>query len=596
MQNDIPGRLSALRAAMKRLGLDAYMVPSSDPHQSEYMADHWLSRAWLSGFTGSAGTLVVTADHAGLWTDSRYFLQAGQELAGTGVELHKQVVAHAPEHLEWLCANLPAGSTVGFDGALFTANQVRQMAKTFYDSQLEINHQHDLVSEIWKNRPALPADEAYEFDEAYAGKSRREKLDIIAAQLATKGADYLLIPTLDDIAWTLNLRGSDVAFNPVCISYLVIGRDVAYLFIQKEKINDLLRTRLGLDGVLLKPYEAIEGFLQQLPDDKKIGIDPATTSIRLFNAVPEQALVIMDLPPRRLKAIKNEVELGHLHEAMRKDGVALLRLFRWLEAQLNAGAAITEAGIAAQLIAFRSEQSDYRGESFAAIVGYNANGAIVHYHPDPDNSAEVRPEGILLLDSGGQYLQGTTDITRTIALGEPTPQQKMDFSLVLKGHINLAMAQFPEGSNGIQIDTYARQPLWRYGLNYGHGTGHGVGFFLNVHEPPQGFASSVGRGSTVIEEGMLTSNEPGLYRAGQYGIRTENLVVCKRAETTEFGAFLQFKTISLFPIDRKLIADNILSHEEIHWLNEYHAEVWKSLSPLLTPEEQHWLAEQTQPI
>ncbi|NUQ22750.1 MAG: aminopeptidase P family protein [Saprospiraceae bacterium] len=596
MQNDIPGRLSALRAAMKRLGLDAYMAPSSDPHQSEYMADYWLARAWLSGFTGSAGILVVTADHAGLWTDSRYFLQAEQELANTGVELHKQVVAHAPEHLEWLCANLPAGSTVGFDGALFTANQVRQMAKTFYESQLEINHQHDLVSEIWKNRPALPADEAYEFDEAYAGKIRREKLDLITDQLALKGVDYLLVPTLDDIAWTLNLRGSDVAFNPVCISYLVVGREASHLFIQKEKVSDLLRTRLGVDGVLLKPYESIESFLQQLPEGKKIGIDPSVTSIRLFNAVPESALVMMDMPPRRFKAIKNEVEIGHLHTAMRKDGVALLRLFRWLEARLKAEAEVTEAGLAQQLIAFRSEQSDYVGESFAAIVGYNANGAIVHYHPDPDHSAVVHPEGILLLDSGGQYLQGTTDITRTIALSDPTPQQQLDFTLVLKGHINLAMAQFPEGANGIQIDTYARQPLWRYGLNYGHGTGHGVGFFLNVHEPPQGFAPSVGRGSTVIEPGMLTSNEPGLYRTGQYGIRTENLVVCERADTTEFGAFLRFRTISLFPIDRRLIAENILTKEEMIWLNEYHAEVWKALSPLLTAEEQHWLAEQTQPL
>lgn len=593
MSLDISGRILALRAAMQRLQLDAYIIPTGDPHQSEYVADHWKTREWLTGFTGSAGTLVVTSDHAGLWTDSRYFLQAENELTGSGIELHKQLIPHTPEHFSWLTTHLKPGNTVGMDGALFSTSQVRQMAKIFYEYDIEINHQHDLVSELWKDRPALPSDPAFEFDADYAGATRSEKLDHVKAAMST---DFLLVTTLDDIAWTLNLRGNDVAYNPVCISYLIIGKEVSYLFIDREKVSDLLRTRLGADGILLKPYETIEAFLQQLPEGKTIGVDATTTNIRLYNAIPEEQLVKHELVPRQLKAIKSGAEMKHLRTAMRKDAVALTRLFRWLEKVLTSGAEVTEAQVGRRLDGYRREQGDYFGESFGAIVGYNANGAIVHYRPDPNNSAVIRPEGILLLDSGGQYLQGTTDITRTIALSEPTAQQKQDFTLVLKGHIALAMAKFPAGTMGIQLDAFARQAMWQYGLNYGHGTGHGVGYFLCVHEPPQGFAAGIGRGATPIEPGMLTSNEPGLYRAGAYGIRTENLVWCVKDYSGDFGDFLKFETLSLFPIDQTLIDIALLTPAEKQWLNEYHAIVEEAVSPFLDKQEAAWLHKKCRPL
>lgn len=593
MSSVVTTRIDALRAAMKRQGIDAYLLPSSDPHQSEYLADHWKSREWFSGFTGSAGTLVVTATHAGLWTDSRYFLQAEQQLAGSGIVLHRQVNPGAPEHLNWLCEYLPQGATVGFDGTLFSAAQVRQMARLFYNAQIEITHHYDLVAEVWQNRPALPLNEAFEFDETFAGQSRAQKLEHIRAAQTT---DFLLVSTLDDIAWTLNIRGNDVECNPVCISYLAIGKEVAYLFIEKQKISDLLRTRLGADGVLLKPYENIESFLQQLPEGKTIGLDATIANIRLYNAVPEAQLVQHDNIPRKLKAIKNETEIKHLRTAMRKDGVALLRLLRWLDDQLAKGAQITEAEVADHLDGLRREQGDYYGESFAAIVGYGSNGAIVHYRPEPGNCATLESKGILLLDSGGQYLQGTTDITRTIALGEPTEEQKRDNTLVLKGHIALAQARFPAGTNGMQLDAFARQPLWRQGLNFGHGTGHGVGFFLNVHEPPQGFAPNTGRGGTPFEVGMLTSNEPGLYRTGSHGIRIENLIVCVPAEENEFGRFLAFETLSICPIDKRLIVPALLEENERQWLNDYHASVLETLSPHIHSDELAWLKQQCSPL
>lgn len=580
--------LNNLRQVLRAHGLDAYVIPTSDPHQSEYVAEHWKGRQWISGFTGSAGIVVITQDHAGLWTDSRYFLQAENQLDGSEFVLHKQQSTGTPEHVTWLAEHLPKGSTVGIDGYLFSVGQLRHFEKYLHPKDIVINTQIDLIAEIWKDRPALPLDPIFEYEVTYAGESRARKLDRIREKMSKQGADYHLITTLDDIAWALNIRGKDVEANPVAISYLVVGKEMAYLFINAAKVPDHIKTSLNNDGVILKPYDAIESFLKKL--ETPILLDDRSTSVRLFQAIQEDQIIKGDNITLLLKAIKNATEITHLREAMRKDGVALLRFFRWLEQELKTRT-LTEFEAGRKLDELRAAQGNYFGESFTAIVGYNANGAIVHYRPEGGSSAEIKPEGILLLDSGGQYLEGTTDITRTVALGTPTEEQQRHYTLVLKGHIALAKAKFPSGTTGVQLDTLARQFLWNQGLNFGHGVGHGVGFFLSVHEPPQGFTSSPNnqRGSTPHEPGMLTSNEPGFYKTGEYGIRIENLVLCVEAEENDFGKFLQFDTLTLFPIDTTLIDRGLLTKEEKNWFNEYQHRVFNELAPRLEAEEVEWL-------
>jgi Xaa-Pro aminopeptidase len=579
-------KINLLRQAMRAHGVDAYVIPSSDPHQSEYVAAHWQTREWISGFTGSAGLVIITQQHAGLWTDGRYFLQAEAELAGTEVHLHRQVVQGAPEHITWLRDQLPAGSTVGCDGALFSAGQIRHLEKHLSARQIKVNYTLDLPAIIWKDRPPLPRTTVFEYDIAFTGETRALRLQRIRERMSAEGAAFHLVTTLDDVAWMLNLRGADVAYNPVAIGYLVVGEQMSYLFMHPDKVPDAIKHSLNADGVIVKPYTDITAFLQKL--DQPILVDDHSLNMRLYDAIPARWRLLGENIPMLLKAIKNETEIGHLREAMRKDGVALTRFFRWLEQALKAGETVTEYTAGRQLDAFRREQGDYFGESFSAIVGYNANGAIIHYRPEQQHAATIKPAGILLLDSGGQYLQGTTDITRTVALGTPTDEQKLHNTLVLKGHIALAQAKFPEGTAGAQLDMLARAPLWRHGLNYGHGTGHGVGFFLNVHEPPQGFASnpSAQRGSTGHLAGMLSSNEPGFYKIGAYGIRIENLVWCIPAPEP---GFLQFETLTLFPIDTQLIDFKILTQEEKSWLQDYHQQVYRALSPLLRADEAAWL-------
>ncbi len=586
-------RLAALRSQLRQHRLAAWIEPSGDPHQSEYVADHWKSREWLSGFSGSAGTLIVTQSHAGLWTDSRYFLQAETQLRGSEVVLQKQVVPHAPEHINWLCDSLKPGSVVGCDGSLFSVSQIRQLAKAFHVAGLELNTQHDPVGTIWTDRPTLPMTPVYEHELRYAGQSRAEKLSAIREQMTKRKVGFHLVTTLDDIAWTLNIRGADVAYNPVCISYLVIGMETAHLFIAREKVSLALRDALLNDGVLLHAYEALEDFMNLSAAAHPVLTDPTTTNLRLYNALPEGRAVHGDTIPRNLKTLKNKTEVANLKETMRRDGVALLRLVRWLYATL-AERLVSEVEVAEHLASLRAKQEGYVGESFAAIVGYQANGAIVHYHAEPETCAQISPEGILLLDSGGQFLGGTTDITRTFAFSAPTAEQKHHYTLVLKGHIALADAHFPAGTCGVQLDTLARQFLWQDDLNFGHGTGHGVGFFLNVHEPPQGFTPTPNgpRGTTPFQPGMLTSNEPGFYRTGEYGIRIENLVLCVPASENGFGKFYKFESVSLFPIDTTLIDVSLLTPVEKNWLNAYHKAVEVALTPLLEAEEVAWLKEQ----
>lgn len=593
MPTTIPERLAALRDALASYNVDAYIIPSSDPHQSEYVASRWKSRKWISGFTGSAGLVIVTREHAGLWTDSRYFLQAATELAGTGITLHKQKVPHAPEHVSWLAQNLPQGSTVALDGFLFSEAQLRYLERHLRARNITIRTDLDLMNAIWEDRPALPSAPIFAHDPRFAGKGRTQKLNEIRLAMQREGATAHLIPTLDDIAWTLNIRGADVNFNPVAYAYLLVNRQDAILFIDERKVPAALHQELQQDGISVQPYDQLIAHLENLRTDQQILVDTSSTSVRIIQAIQPHQLVKGSLIPRTLKAIKNETEVAHIRRTMVKDGVALTRLFRWLEQQLQQGDNPTEAELADQLADFRSQQEHYVGESFPAIVGYQANGAIIHYRPRHGSSATIKPEGILLLDSGGQYLDGTTDITRTVALGETTAEQRRNFTLVLKGYIALDRTQFPTGTAGGQLDAFARQFLWQHGLNYGHGTGHGVGFFLNVHEPPQGFATSVvtSRGSTAIEPGMLTSNEPGFYKNGHYGIRIENLILCIEKEKTEYGDFLGFEALTLFPIDTRLIETDLLSPEEIEWLNAYHQRVEATLSPQLNEEERKWMQE-----
>jgi Xaa-Pro aminopeptidase len=589
--NEIVNRLDNLRKAMQKNGIDAFIIPSSDPHQSEYVCDHWKSRYYFSGFSGSAGYLVVLKDYAALWTDSRYFLQAENQLKGSGITLHKQKVPHAPEHVKWMSDRLAEKSTVGIEGLLFSVGQVEYLESVLKEKEQSLQNVDGIVSQLWKDRPPMPATLAYGLDISYAGKGRAQKIVDIRSFMIAQKADYFFVSALDEIAWLLNLRAWDIEFTPVALSYLLISKDDVVLYINDKRVDESLRRELEDCGVQLKPYEKIRADLAALPKEKHIYIDRDSLSwtfqkeIGARKIYGNSVIVLM-------KAIKNEVEVKHIQNAMIKDGVALTKFFMWLEKNRNSSE-IREYDIVAKLAEFRATQEAYVGESFGAIVGFKGNGAIVHYSPDKDNSSIIKGDGMLLIDSGGQYLDGTTDITRTIFLGEPTAEHKKSFTLVLKGNIALQCIQFPEGTTGMQLDTLARMYLWNEGLNYGHGTGHGVGFFLGVHEPPQGFVASAAtsRGTVAHVPGMLSSNEPGFYKAGAYGIRIENLMICKEGKTTDYGKFNEFEAVTLFPISTQLVDRTLLDEKELKWLNDYHAEVYHQLSPFLTEEEKRWLSE-----
>lgn len=595
----VSDRISRFRKKMQEYQLNAYIVPTNDPHQSEYVADHWKSREWLSGFSGSAGILVITEDHAGLWTDSRYFIQAEQELSGTPVELHKQGVPYAPEHLDWLCQNLHSGAHVGIDGTLFSAQSVQNMQRRLDEYDIHLDYTKDVVGEVWKKRPVLPQQPVFEHPLDYTGLSRAAKLQQVRAEMAECQADYYLVTTLDDIAWVLNLRATgDVEFNPVFVAYLVIGKTSSFLFIDPEKVSEELAEILLTDGIQCKPYESITPFLKNRPPAEAVLLHKQSVHILHYQAVPVEQRISGANLISPLKACKNDMEIKHIRQAMKKDGVALVRFYRWLERQLNQNKTPTEYEVAQKLADYRGQQEGYQGESFSAIVGYQANGAIVHYRPAPDKSSPIRPEGILLIDSGGQYIDGTTDITRTTALGKPTDDQKRHYTYVLKGHIDLDRQRFPAGTSGVQLDTLARQHLWNAGLNYGHGTGHGVGFFLNVHEGPQSISPNPRspRSRTALQPGMLSSNEPGYYLDGQYGIRIENLILCVEDMQTTHETFHRFDTMTLFPIDTTLIDHQLMSEDDIAWLNNYHNKVYQELAPLLEDAERTWLQEKCRAI
>jgi Xaa-Pro aminopeptidase len=586
-------KIEALRQLMQQHNIDAWIVPSADPHQSEYVAACWKTRAWLSGFSGSAGTLVVAKDKAGLWTDSRYFLQAEQELEGSGIELFKMKMPGVPTYTEWLSRELENRATIGFDGNVLSVAQVEELKTALEAKNIQLAYQQDLVAQLWKDRPEIPAKPVSLLDVKFAGESRISKFARIREKIKGQGAHAHLISTLDEIAWIFNIRGSDVEYNPVTISYAYISEEEARVFIKPEKVSTDVRTALNNDGAVLSEYEEIIPYLQQLPKGTTILIDPQKTTQTIKDAISPNC-TIKEAPniAFKLKAMKNETELDGIRKAHIRDGVAMVKWLYWLDQHLGKEE-YTEVTIVESLEKLRSQGKYFQGLSFNTIAGYQTNGAICHYKAKPETALTIRPEGILLIDSGAQYLDGTTDITRTLALSEPTPEQRQDFTLVLKGHIALATAKFPKGTTGAQLDTFARATLWQHGLNYGHGTGHGIGHFLNVHEGPQSIRPD---NYIPIEPGMLCSNEPGLYRVGRYGIRIENLIITVPAEETEFGTFYCFETVTLCPIDLEFVDVSLLTLEERTWLNTYHKSVYEKLSPLLTDDEKAWLRYETREI
>lgn len=577
---------------MAERNIDALIVPSNDPHQSEYVANRWKSREWITGFTGSAGLAVITKDYGGLWTDSRYFLQAEHQLDPNFFQLHKVFDRTSNNYFKWLVDNLPENARISVDGKLFSNAQIASFKKQARDKQIELVSDLDLIDEVWSDRPSRPNQEIFLFDKKYTGASRLEKLSIIHLEMEEKELDHFFLSSLDDIAWLLNIRSNDIAFNPVVLSYVLISRGQTSLFIDLEKINSETRHALEKDKINLLPYTDVFRVLAKT-DSGTMGIDPSTNSYAVYESIKTKIQTIKDLTSLK-KAIKNETEIAHIKTAMKKDGVALLRAYMWMEAELASGKQISEFALAEKIIACRSQQADYFGESFDAIVGYKSNGAIVHYKPEPETCSDIKNEGFLLVDCGAQYFDGTTDITRTFCFSEPTPEQKKSYTAVLRGHIGLALAKFPKGTSGIQLDVYARQALWSEGLNFMHGTGHGVGFFLNVHEKPQGisFFKSY-RNEIPFQAGMITSNEPGYYETGEYGIRIENLILTK--ESKDEG-FLENETITYFPIETKMIAFNKLNRSEVDWLNSYHQTVYEVLSPELSDEEKVWLKEKCKAI
>ncbi len=584
--SEIKERVALLREAMKVAGVSAYIVPGTDPHASEYIAGYWKERQWISGFTGSAGTAALTLDKAGLWTDSRYFLQGAAELEGTGYELMKMGLPETPDMLSWICSELKSGDKVGVNAQMFSVNAFAGMKAEFAQFGIEVLSV-DLPAQVWTDRPALPKDPFFVFGTQYTGKSATEKLTELRAELKKLRVGTFILSALDDIAWLFNIRGKDVSYNPVVISYALVEQERATLFLDSDKLTDETKAYLASEHVTIAGYNDIYKAIAAVDVAAGVLIDGTKLNQSLYEALPAGCVVRNTMSPVfKMKSLKNEVEMAGVRRAMIKDGVALTRFFMWLEEHVKSGK-LTEMSVDKKLYEFRSSQEGFMGESFGTIAGYAAHGAIVHYGASPDTDATLKPEGIFLLDSGGQYLDGTTDITRTVALGAPTIQQKIDFTLVLKGHIALATSQFPVGTRGSQLDILARKAMWDKGLNYGHGTGHGVGHFLNVHEGPQNIRMD--ENPVTLQPGMFMSNEPGLYREGQYGIRTENLIYVVQADKTSFGQFLKFETITLFPIDQLLVDDELLTEAEIDWLNAYHKKVYDTLSPHLDGDEREWL-------
>ena len=590
-------RIARLREAMRSRGLSACIVPSSDPHLSEYLPARWQGRRWLSGFTGSVGTLVVTADFAGLWVDSRYWVQAEAQLAGTCVRLMKIASAAVPGHVDWLAGHVEAGGRIGVDGQVLGLAAFRALAAAAARAGAELDILADPLDEIWTDRPGLPAAPIYEHLPPHACVTRAEKLAQVREAMRGHGADVHFLCTLDDIAWLFNLRGSDVEYNPVFLAHALVGPDHATLFVAEGAMDEGVRAALAADGVEVAAYGQAAEALGSLERDQTLLIDPARVTCGVFHAMdPDVPRVEAINPSTLLKSRKTEAELANVREAMAQDGAALCEFFAWFEGALGRET-VTELTIDEKLTAARARRPGYVCPSFGTIAGFNANGAMPHYRATPDSHAVIEGDGLLLIDSGGQYLGGTTDITRVVPVGTPSADQKADFTLVLKGMIALSRASFPRGTPSPMLDAIARAPIWEGGAEYGHGTGHGVGYFLNVHEGPQVISYRAAPGPhTAMEPGMITSNEPGIYRPGRWGVRIENLVANRSWLESELGEFLCFETLTLCPIDTRCIEPALMREDELAWLNDYHRTVYERVSPLVEGEALRWLERRCAPI
>ncbi|OOV96097.1 aminopeptidase P family protein [Pseudomonas sp. MF4836] len=592
----VPQRLARTRELMRREGIHGLLVPSADPHLSEYLPGYWQGRQWLSGFHGSVGTLIVTADFAGVWADSRYWEQATKELKGSGIELVK-LLPGQPGPLDWLAEHTPEGAVVAVDGAVMAVASARTLGDKLEQRGARLRTDIDLLEQVWSDRPALPNQPIYQHLPPEATVSRVEKLAKLRETLKARGADWHFIATLDDIAWLFNLRGADVSFNPVFVSFALISQEQATLFVALGKVDPALRAVLEQDGVNLRDYSEVAAALSAVPAGASVQIDPARVTAGLLGNLDGAVTLIEGLNPTTLaKSQKSLADAEHIRQAMEQDGAALCEFFAWLDSALGQER-ITELTIDEHLTAARTRRPGYVSLSFNTIAAFNANGAMPHYHATPEEHALIEGDGLLLIDSGGQYLGGTTDITRMVPIGTPSAEQKADCTRVLKGVIALSRAQFPRGILSPLLDAIARAPIWAEGVDYGHGTGHGVGYFLNVHEGPQVIAyQAVPAPHTAMQPGMITSIEPGTYRPGRWGVRIENLVLNREAGSTEFGEFLRFETLTLCPIDTRCLQPSLLTQDERDWLNAYHAEVRQRLSPLLQGAALAWLEIRTAAI
>lgn len=590
----IDERVAGLRSLMKEHGIKAYIVNTSDPHQSEYVADHYKARVWISGFTGSAGTVVITQDKAILWTDGRYFIQANKQLEGSEYELFKMGIPGFPTYAEWLNENLNDGDTLGFDGKVFAESAVEKLQKEFAGKDIKFIDEYDLVGEIWEDRPALSKAEAFVHEIQYTGKTGQEKIEEVRKEMKKKNASCFILGSLDDIAWMYNIRGRDVSSNPVVISYALIFMDKAYLFVDKDKINSQVESFLKDNGIEIVAYDEVDNYVANIEKTAKVYLDKDRINRWLYKAIPKECKIIDGMNiTTKLKGCKNAVEIKNQRNAYIKDGVALVKFFHWLDKSVG-NIKVTEMSAQEKLLQFRQEQEGFIEPSFGTISAYKANAAMMHYSASETSNAEIKKEGMYLVDSGGQYYDGTTDITRTVAVGPITEEEKRDFTLTLKGHINLLNARFLYGATGHSLDVLSRYPLWQEGIDYKCGTGHGVGFLLNVHEGPHRIASVAN--TVVLEKGMIVTIEPGVYKEGKHGIRLENVVVVDEDIKTDSGQFMKFETLSFVPLDLEGVDVNLLSENERTWLNNYHKDVYNKLSPYLNEDEKAWLKEETRSI
>ena len=591
---NIPEKLIELRRIMDRENIAAYIISGTDPHNSEYLPAPWQQRKWISGFTGSYGTVVVTKNEAGLWTDTRYFIQAEKELDGSGIKLHKLRIPGAVDYPQWLAEVLESGTKVGIDGFCMSVSDVRNLKNALSPKNITIQEQIDLLGEMWFDRPALPVEKIIRLDTKYVGESAGERIGKIREFIRNDHGDAMLFSCLDEIAWLYNIRCNDIAYNPVAISYAIVEKDKAHLFIKLDKISQEIEQQLAEDGIELHDYHHLFLFLDAQNKENTYFVDTNTCNYAVFNHLAKKFEVReIESPIPLLKAVKNTTELDGFRLACRKDGVALSKFYYWLENRLSQQP-ITELEAAEQLTRFRSQDKEYVSDSFGCISAYGPNAALPHYSATPEQQSEIHPKGLYLVDSGAQYMHGTTDITRTMPLGELTELEKEDYTLVLKGMIDLSMLYFPKGSKGCNIDIVARLPLYMNLRNFGHGTGHGVGYFLNVHEGPQSIRPDLKNQEML--PGMVTSNEPGLYREGLHGIRHENLIVCQPKAVNEFGEFYQFETITLCYFDTSALLTKLLNQNEIDWLNAYNERVYQEVSPYLEEQEKVWLRNKTKAI